>query len=111
MGAHHNESRSAGKSGGKRRGSVNNAGRLDAFHERAGRGGADWGGCDQARLQGVVVAITELGGAITIGLSRDKGAHFMTLLLDDEKSTLWFNGDADLDAELDAVYERLAALT
>lgn len=98
--AHHNEGRGNEKTGTKRRGSVNNAKRLDAFKGRGGKGHADWGSCNPERLQAVVVAITGMGGAITIGLSRDEGAHSLTLLLDGGRETLWFNGNADLDAEL-----------
>lgn len=86
--------------GKSRRGSVKNSTRLDAFANRSGKGEADWGNCDPQRLQAVVVAITGMGGAITIGLSRDEGAHSMTLLLDGGRETLWFNGNADLDEEL-----------
>lgn len=103
MGAHHNDGRGNQKTGGSRRGSVKNAARLEAFAGRAGRGNAEWTSCDPERLQAVVGKITAMGGAVTIGLSRDQGAHFLTLLLDDEKQTLWFNGDADLNTELDAV--------
>jgi len=101
--AHHNEGRGNEKGTGKGRGSVNNARRLEAFRGRHAGGSADWGGCDPARLQSVVVSITGLGGAVTIGLSRDKGAHSLTLLLDGGRETFWFNGGADLDAELDDV--------
>jgi len=107
---HHNDGRGSesGKSG--RRGSVNNKKRLDAFSTRGDGGGADWGGCDSRLLQTVVVAITSLGGAITLGLSRNGGAHSLTLLLDDARTTLWFNGDADLDEKLREVIGTLEAL-
>jgi hypothetical protein len=57
-----------------------------------------------------VVAITGLGGAVTFALSRDQGAYGLTLLLDSERQTLWFNGDADLDAELEGVLAVLESL-
>lgn len=85
------------------RGSVRNADRLSAFAGRDGAGSADWGSCDPARLQTVVVGITAMGGAITFGLARDLGAHSLTLMLDGHRKTLWFNGKADLDEELDGV--------
>ncbi|MCB7130345.1 MAG: hypothetical protein J3T61_12500 [Candidatus Brocadiales bacterium] len=91
----------------KSRGSTNNKRRLEAFRKRGKDGGADWGACDPAILQTVVVAITELGGAITLSLSRDKGAHGLTLLLDDDRVPLWFNRDADLSAELHGVLAML----
>ena len=92
------------------RGSTRNADRLDAFVEGKGAGLADWGSCDAARLQAVVVGITSLGGAVTIGLSRDLGAHSLTLLLDGNRKTLWFNGDADLDSALEAVEQKLDSI-
>lgn len=101
--------RSDRKSGGSR-GSTNNARRLEAFRDRKGAGGADWGGCDPKWLSAVVVAITGLGGAVTFALSRDQGAYGLTLLLDSERQTLWFNGDADLDAELEGVLAVLESL-
>lgn len=96
-----------GKAKSKSRGSVNNKSRLQAFAGRGATGGADWGGCDPKWIQGVVVGITALGGAATFGTSRDMGAHSLTLLLDEEKTTLWFNGEADLDEELEAVIATL----
>ncbi len=93
-----------------KRGSVNNAGRLDAFAKRGGAASGDWGGCDAAKIQGVIMGITELGGAVTFGLSRDGGAHSVTLMLDGQRQTMWYNGDAELDAELDGVKATLEAM-
>lgn len=101
----------SGSGGGKTRGSVNNNSRLAAFSKRSASSGADWGGCDPRWLQAVVVAITAMGGAVTLSLSRDGGAHGLTLLLDGDRQTLWFNGDADLDVELEAVYETLNSMS
>ncbi len=97
-------------SGKKRRGSTNNTGRLEAFSNASPKGAADWGDCDSARLQSVVVGITALGGAVTFGLSRDQGAHSLTLMLDQERVSLWINGNADLDAELDKALATLKAM-
>lgn len=107
MGAMQNNREQTNKS---KRGSVNNKRRLDAFG--AGKAGAagDWGGCDPRKLQGVIEGITSLGGAVTFGLSRDGGAHSLTLMLDGERETLWFNGKADLDTELDSVLGKLSAM-
>ncbi len=95
----------------KSRGSVKNSARLDAFRDRGGNGHADWGGCDAERLQAVVVGITALGGAVTFGMARDQGAHSLTMMLDGERQTLWFNGGADLDAELVEVLDVVEAMT
>lgn len=109
MGAMQNNGSETKKSRGSR-GSTKNVDRLAAFASGTKAGGGDWGGCDATRLQTVVIGITRLGGAVTFGLSRDKGAHSLTLLLDDSRQTLWFNGDADLDDELDTVAATLASL-
>lgn len=97
----------SGKRG--RRGSTNNAKRLDAFRNRIGAADASWGGCDPKWLQAVVVSITGLGGAVTYGLSRDGGAHSVTLMLDGERETMWYNGDADLDDALKTIVGSLEA--
>lgn len=109
MGAKQSGSRQVGAKK-EARGSTRNLDRLAAFSGGGGAGKADWGACDPARLQTVVVKITQLGGAVTIGLSRDLGAHSLTLLLDGQRTTLWFNGNADLDEELDAVNAKLDTL-
>jgi len=109
MGAmQNNESKKGSKNSG--RGSTNNKKRLEAFGNSGSAGGADWGGCDPQALQDVVSQMTLLGGAIIFGMSRDGGAHLLTLLIDNEKETLWFNADADLDAELHQVSEKLKSM-
>jgi len=99
------EKSSNGKGG--KRGSVNNASRLDIFSERTADGGADWGDCSSPMVLAVITGITELGGAVTFSLSRNQGAYGLTLLLDKERQTLWFNGDADLDDEMEKVIATL----
>lgn len=111
MGAMQNNAKSTEQKGKSGRGSVKNSARLEAFADRRGKGSADWGGCDPERLQAVLVGITGLGGAVTFGLSRDQGAHSLTLLLDNSRTTLWFNGDADLDEELAEVLGLLESMT
>lgn len=93
-----------------KRGSVKNAGRLAAFAEGVKNGEGSWNTCHSETMLGVVVAITKLGGAVTFGLSRNGGSHSVTLLLDDNRKTLWFNGDADLTAELAGVQDTLDEL-
>lgn len=105
-----NDGNTAGKIQSSR-GSVRNTDRLSAFSGRGGGGSADWGGCDSKWIQTVVVKITALGGAVTFGMSRDLGAHSLTLLLDDGRTTLWFNGNANLEDELESVAATLDAMT
>lgn len=94
-----------------KRGSVNNKRRLDAFENDRLTEGADWGGCDAAKMQTVVRMITELGGAVTFGMSRDNGAYSLTLMLDSSRKTLWFNGDSDLNEDLEGVAATLDTLS
>lgn len=110
MGAMQNNDRNPGRKKSTR-GSTKNSSRLQALAQRAAAGDADWGGCDEGRLQAVIVAITALGGAVTFGLSRDNGAHSLTLMLDGGRETLWFNGNADLNEELNSVLGTLEAMS
>jgi hypothetical protein len=103
-------SKDASRSKKSSRGSVNNSKRLAAFAESSGRGGADWGNADPRWIREVVLYMQMLGGAVTFGLSRDGGAHMLTLLLDGERQTLWYNGDADLDAALEQVCATLETM-
>lgn len=109
MGAMQNNARGNGKAS-KARGTTKNSDRLDAFSKGNSKGSAEWGTCDPQRLLAVVVGITSLGGAITFGLSKDEGAHSLTLMLGGNRKTLWFNGDADLDVELEGVADTLEGM-
>lgn len=94
------------KAGGKR-GTANNANRLNGLLGRtaASTGMADWTRADPRWVVAVVGVVNKLGGAVSFGLSRDGGAHSLTILLDGDRETLWFNGGADLDLELEKVFE------
>lgn len=94
-----------------KRGSVNNANRLAGLTGGKDKTAtADWGACDPRWLQAIAVAITRLGGAVTYSVSRDGGAYGLRLFLDDQSTPLWFNGDADLDVELEKVLAYLETL-
>ena len=108
MGAMQNQERVPGQKK-KGRGSVRNNDRLAAFAERGPSDGGDWSACGAEEIKSVVTAITALGGAVTFGMSRDMGAHSVTLMLDGKRQPLWFNGDADLTEELHKVKEVLAS--
>lgn len=100
-----------GKKRGKGRGSVNNAGRLAGLQPREKqRGTADWGNADPRWLAAVTAAATLRGMIISFKLSRDGGAHGLSLYDNGERVDLWFNGDADLDVELEKVYYYLESV-
>lgn len=84
-------------------------GRLAAFTAATHSTGADWSSCDAELLKDVVVLITNMGGAVILGMSRDQGAHSLTLMLDGNRKSLWFDGDAELDDKLQEVIGKLQA--
>ncbi|KKL06217.1 hypothetical protein LCGC14_2598230 [marine sediment metagenome] len=94
-----------------KRGSKNNKRRLEAFGKSGPAHGADWATADAELMRDVVVAITALGGAVLFGMSRDQGAHALTIMLGKEREALWYNADANLNEELAKVRERLLAIT
>lgn len=90
------------------RGSVKNASRLAGFKGQAPRGGkVDWGKARPDILTAVVAVACWQGIQVTFLTSRDGGAYGVTLYDSGERVQLWFNGDADIDAELAAVHDRL----
>lgn len=89
----------------KKRGSVNNARRLEGLQGRGQtQGNADWGTANTQWVAAVVVAATLRGMIVSFSLSRDQGAHGLALYDNGERVQLWFNGDADLDEELEKVF-------
>jgi len=95
----------------KKRGSTDNGGRLAGLQSPAqAKGTAEWSGASAEYLLGVVALATSLGFIVSFSLSRDGGAHGFSLYGDGERVQLWFNGDADLDAELEKVYAYLDTL-
>ncbi len=98
------------KSRKKKRGSVKNDDRLAAFKKLHQETTAEWASASAERVLTVVDKITAMGGAVTFGMSRDNGAYSLTLMLGKNRKTLWFNGSADLDTELDGVCEILDQL-
>jgi len=96
---------------GKSRGSVNNAGRLAVFAPSpAKQGEADWGKASPQWVADVVSKATLAGVVVSFSLSRDGGAYGLQLYMGGEKAQLWFNGDADLDVELEKVCLNLDTL-
>jgi len=90
----------------KKRGSVDNAGRLKRILAGTGQqsGKADWSGADPRWLAAIIHVVTRVGGAVSFGYSRDGGAYSVSVMLDGERETLWFNGGVDIDAELEGVH-------
>lgn len=91
---------------GSKRGSVNNEGRLKKLLNKTGNGGgkADWTGADPRWVAAVVTAVTGQGGAVSFGYSRDGGAYSVGVFLDGDRETLWINGSAEINDELEAIW-------
>lgn len=101
----------AARKGKRKRGSVNNSNRLAGLQPSPEIGGqADWGNARAEWIAAVVVAATLRGMIVSFKLSRDGGAHGLELYESGDKVALWFNGDADLDQELEKVFEYLEGL-
>lgn len=69
-----------------------------------------WDDCDPSYLAWILRGISNLGGAVTFGRSRDKAALSVTLLLDGERNTVWIAPRDDLEAVLTEIAEKLEAL-
>lgn len=105
------EARASKNSKNGSRGSVNNSGRLSRFNQAKSspQAQAEWSVSNPGWLAAVVMAATNQGMEISFSLSSDGGAHGLKLydFKSGERATLWFNGDADLDAELEKVFLQL----
>jgi len=94
-----------------KRGSVNNERRLAALGGKSeSKGEADWGTIAPAWVHAVVVAATLKGAAISFSLARNGGAYGVCVLLDGDRQQLWFNQDADVEAELERVFHFFESL-
>lgn len=99
------------KAKGKKRGATNVARSLEGLGQTAGRSnGADYAEANFTFVAGIIIETTRRGGAVSFGLSRDKGAYNVTIFLDGDRRTIWINGDADLDVELEKILHFMASL-
>lgn len=90
------------------RGSVKNSSRLAGFKGDAPASAkVDWGRASPQIIAGVVALACWQGIQVTFLTSRDGGAYGLTLYDNGERVQLWFNGDCDIDAELNSVGLRL----
>ena len=70
----------------------------------------EWGSVDARFIAWVTVNVTILGGAVTFGRSRDRGALMVTLLLDGDRSTRWISPRDVPEDVLTEIAERLDTL-
>lgn len=66
---------------------------------------ADWGGCDQDLLQGLVAIVTGVGATITLGYTKDGGAYYVNYYIDGESDKLYIRPTEGIDAVLEAEIE------
>jgi len=95
----------------KKRGATNVTRSLEGLGQaRGAAGGADYAEADFSYIAGIIIEVTRRGGAVSFGLSRDKGAYNVTIFLDGERKTVWINGSDDLNAELEKIMHYMASL-
>lgn len=96
---------------GKKRGAPNVTNRLEGLGNNARQeGSADYRTVSLSLLCGIVLETTARGGLCSFGLSRDRGAYQITILLDGDKRVIWISGSEDVDAELEKIVHFMAAL-
>lgn len=80
---------------------------------RGSQNPASWEGCTEGTLIALVVAVTECGGAVSFGKTRDGGALILTIFHDKLPAKEYFRPSDDLDALLGDIaldYERQTLL-
>lgn len=85
-----------------KRGVTNTSRSLEGFgtHQKA-KSQMDWGDAMPEMLSASILAVTRAGGLVSFGRSRDLSALSVTVFLDGERKVVWYNGDNDLDGELE----------
>lgn len=59
-------------------------------------------------LHAAVTAVTESGGAILLGLSRDRGVFTVTILMDGDAEKIYAKASEGLDVYLEEIYHDFA---
>lgn len=98
---------------GKRKGGnkANVARSLDGLGAGTGKANvADYGDIDPDGIVKIVLEITRRGGAVSFGMSRDRGAFNVTLMLDDQRKTVWIGVTEDAEAKIEEIVTYLSAL-
>lgn len=95
----------------KKRGVTDTARSLAGFGKAEGpKSEMDWGDAMPEMLSAAVLAVTRAGGLVSFGRSRDFSALSVTVFLDDERKVVWWNGDNEIDAELEKLIHYFDAL-
>lgn len=95
----------------KSRGATNVTRSLDGLGSAQGQpGSASYDLADGGLLFGIIIQISKRGGAVSFGLSRDRGAYNVTLFLDGTRKTVWISSSEDVNAKLEEIFHYLLAL-
>jgi len=90
------------------RGATNNTRRLDGLgNGRAPRAERQWGDVNPAWITAYVILLTNAGGAVRFGRSRDGAVLSLGIYLDNDSTTLWLDGSDPLEDQLQNYYEQL----
>lgn len=93
------------------RGKTNVPSRLSGLGQGAQIAGeATWTAAHERWVLSVIVEVTKRGGMASFGLSRDQGAFNVTILLDNDRRTVWISGSEDVDARLEEIVHFLGSL-
>lgn len=71
---------------------------------------ADWSSVADKSIIRIISALTNAGGAVRFGYSRDGGAYSLGIYLGDDSETLYFKPYEDVGAKLEELAERVTAL-
>lgn len=96
----HKSAYGTGKNKGKLKKTLSNFG-----SPASSQGKATWTEAHPNKVRAIVDVVTDLGGAVMFGKSRDGGALSVTVFMDGDKRTIWIGGDDDLEERLDYIRE------
>ena len=82
-------------------------GRLSNALRGSGRGKVSWASCDPEATASLIEGVTDAGGAVMFGASRDGMALSVTLHLDGDRETIWIDRDKDVSEQLSALIDTL----
>lgn len=68
---------------------------------------AQWGLCSPVLLQSLITTVTDQGGAILLGYSRDQGSYRIIIMDGDDKATKWIPCTTDIDEAIEDLISQL----
>lgn len=83
------------------------SGRLGAAIRGADTRKVSWKECDPEASAVLIETLTDAGGAVMFGASRDGMALSLILHLDGDRETIWLDRDKDVTEQVAALVDRL----